>query len=98
MRDEIKVVKATVNGEKKEVEFTIPIPEDYAEATKVWGKEGLYALGVRMFLTDKTNAQRVIMKGGEAKEKRAKMKTLLDAIMADDDLKARVSEETGIDL
>jgi len=98
MKDIEKVVKATVNGEAKEEELTVSAPEDHAEATKEWGKEAFYNLAVRMYVTDKTNALRVIMKGGEAKEKRAKVKQLLEAILADDDLKARLAEETGIEL
>jgi len=98
MLDEAKTVKATVNGEKKEVEITVTVPESLKEAVDEFGKEKVLKYFNRMLITDKTNAQRVIMKGGEAKEKRAKVKQLLEAILADDDLKARLAEETGIEL
>jgi len=98
MKDIEKTVKATVNGEAKEQACVVSVPETLKEATDEYGKEKVLGYFVRMLVTDKTNAQRVIMKGGEAKEKRAKVKQLLEAILADDDLKARLAEETGIEL
>lgn len=98
MLDVEKVVKATVNGEAKEKAVTVSTPESIKEAIDKFGKEKVLGYFVRMLVTDKTNAERVIMKGGEAKEKRVKEKALLEAILADDDLRARVAEETGIEL
>lgn len=98
MKNLEKVVKATVNGEAQEHTLTVEIPEDHPEAVEVYGEEEVYKGFVRMLVTDKTNAERVAMKGGEAKLKRKKVKDLIAKLMDDPDLLDKVQKKTGIEL
>jgi hypothetical protein len=93
-----KTVKATVNGKVKEEEITISVPESEKEAVKEYGEEQVLAYVESCLVTDAMNSTRAALKGGEAREKRAKMKALFEALMEDEDLRARVAEETGIDI
>lgn len=93
-----RVVKATVEGKAKESEIAITIPANLKEAVKVDGEEKVYKYYVRMLITDKTNAERVALKGGEARMKRKKLKDLASKLLDDPSLMRKVQEELGIEL
>jgi len=93
-----KVVKATVEGEAKESTISVNIPANHKEMVKVLGEGTYYKLAVRMLVIDKTNAERVALKGGEARMKRKKLKDLASKLLDDPGLMKKVQEELGIEL
>jgi len=93
-----KVVKAKVEGVDREVEIRVDIASNLKEAIKVEGEEKVYTKYVRCTVTDACNAERVALKGGEARMKRKKLKDLASKLLDDPSLMKRVQEELGIEL
>ena len=98
MKEVEKVVKATVNGEAQEHVIKVSIPEDLGEASDQLGEDGVYTRIVRTLITDACNAERVAMKGGEAKVRRKAIKDLVAKLLEDPDLLAKVERKTGVSL
>ena len=93
MIEETLTVKTTVEGESKESALTVSVPESLSEASKEWGKEETFKLAVRMFRLDKTNAERVALRGGEAKLARKEASDMAKQILADPELYAKIKAE-----
>ena len=93
-----KIVKAKVEGEDKETKVTVSLGASLAEAVKIEGEEKVYAKYVRMTVTDACNAERVALKGGEARLKRKKIKELAEKLLGNDSLMSKVQKELGITL
>lgn len=86
-------INTTVEGEEKTKELELSVPENLAEATREWGKEETYSLALRMFKLDKSNAERVVLRGGEAKAKRSEASKLAKVLLADPELMERYKKE-----
>lgn len=101
MVDKVVVVRTvTKEGEAKESQLTLSMPENVQEAKKVWGidQEGLekvFTLACRMYVLDKTNAERVALRGGEAKLARKEASDLAKQLLADPELLAKIKKQLG---
>lgn len=94
MVDKVVIVRTiTKEGESKESQVTLSMPEDIGEATKEWGKEATFKYACRMFTLDKTNAERVALRGGEAKLARKEANDLAKQLLADPDLLAKIKKQ-----
>lgn len=97
--EEVKREVKTGTGEAEKISVvTLNQPTTLKEATKEYGEEKLVKLANRMALTDRLNAERVALKGGEAKLKRKKIKDLASKLLEDPDLAERLAEEMDIEL
>tara|TARA_Y100000310_G_scaffold247602_1_gene253247 strand:+ start:20398 stop:20688 length:291 start_codon:yes stop_codon:yes gene_type:complete len=83
-------IKTTVEGEVKEQDLVLNVPENLAEFSKEYGKEKTFDFALRMLKTDKSNAARVILRGGEAKQKRAESNALAKELQSDPELMEKV--------
>ena len=95
MVEEVLTVKTTVEGEEKESALTVSVPESLSEASKEWGKEETFTLAARMFRLDKTNAERVALRGGEAKLARKEANDLAKQLLSNPELLAKIKAELG---
>lgn len=83
-------IRTTVDGKIRERELFLPVPENLEEFTEEYGREKTFWYALRMLKIDKTNAARVILRGGEAKRKRAESKALAKELQSDPDLMEKV--------
>lgn len=93
-------VRTTVDGEAKEKIIDVSLPESVKEAREEWGKdnegnEKLLVLACRMFTLDKTNAERVVLRGGEAKVARKEANDLAKQLLANPELLAKIKRQIG---
>ena len=98
MKEETVEVKTGSGADEKVSTVTLKVPGTLKEAEKMYGEEKLLKLANRMAKADKLNAERVALKGGEAKIKRKKVKELASKLLEDEDLMARIAEELGEEL
>lgn len=98
MEEVKREVKTGTGAEEKISTVTVNQPVNLKEALKEYGEEKLVILANRMSLTDRLNAERVALKGGEAKIKRKKVKDLAAKLIDDPDLMERLAEEMDIEL
>ncbi|KKN52564.1 hypothetical protein LCGC14_0611160 [marine sediment metagenome] len=94
MKDKVVVVRTvTKEGEAKESQVTLSMPEDLTEASREWSKDSVFKLACRMFVLDKTNAERVALRGGEAKLARKEASDLAKQLLADPELLAKIKKQ-----
>jgi len=96
MVDKVVVVRTvTKEGESKESQVTLSMPEDLAEASKEWSKVSVFKLACRMYVLDKTNAERVALRGGEAKLARKEANDLAKQLLANPEMLEKIKKQLG---
>ena len=95
MVDKVVTVRTVVEGEAKESQVTLDVPENFGEMAREWEKADIYKLALRMYVLDKTNAERVALRGGEAKLARKEANDLAKQLLADPELLAKIKKQLG---
>jgi len=81
----MKNIKIEIIGEKKE--HMIAVPENFSEAVQRWGREKVYQLAVRAYLTDEKISYRLRnIKEYDPEKERHRIQSLINRIRANKSL------------